>query len=109
MIIEWMSYLCNPKAIIMVKVYSWLIIKKNGPLWSVPFFISYYSLFLFDVGLFQSETLLLVNHLEEQTKNEGMYTIKYTAAFKKGYKRMKKRGADLTLIGTGTHADLSSK
>ncbi|MBQ5441083.1 MAG: type II toxin-antitoxin system YafQ family toxin [Firmicutes bacterium] len=27
-----------------------------------------------------------------------MYKIKYTTAFKKGYKRMKKRGADLTLL-----------
>ena len=27
-----------------------------------------------------------------------MYIIKYTTAFKKGYKRMKKRGVDLTLL-----------
>ena len=29
-----------------------------------------------------------------------MYTVKYTTAFKKGYKLMKKRGLDLTLLDT---------
>ena len=27
-----------------------------------------------------------------------MYTIKFTTAYKKGYRRMKKRGADLSLL-----------
>lgn len=27
-----------------------------------------------------------------------MYTIKFTTAYKKGYKRMKKRGEDLSLL-----------
>ena len=27
-----------------------------------------------------------------------MYTIKFTTAFKKGYKRMKKRGVDMSLL-----------
>lgn len=27
-----------------------------------------------------------------------MYTVKFTSAFKKGYRRMKRRGADLTLL-----------
>ena len=29
-----------------------------------------------------------------------MYTIKLTSAYKKGYKRMKKRGVDLSLLDT---------
>lgn len=29
-----------------------------------------------------------------------MYTVKYTTAFKKGYKLMKKRGLDITLLDT---------
>jgi len=39
-----------------------------------------------------------------------MYTVKFSTAYKKSYKLMKKRGLDLSLLNnvvdTGTHADI---